>query len=133
MDLRKIGITLIFVGIVFSVIFIDNRQIFVPALTVTLVGFFAVILGYVSAIKRRKEINDRLDRDIGTILQPLITKYSNLNKEYRSTYSEEGYAKKRIQLNRSLEQELTEKLPYLESREIKKIVIDFSKEQDKML
>ncbi len=133
MDLRKIGITLIFVGIVFSVIFIDNRQIFVPALTVTLVGFFAVILGYVSAVKRRKEINDRLDRDIGTILQPLITKYSNLNKEYRSTYSEEEYAKKRIQLNRSLEQELTEKLPYLESREIKKIVIDFSKEQDKML
>lgn len=133
MDLRKIGITLIFVGIVFSVIFLDNRQIFVPALTVTLVGFFAVILGYVSAIKRRKEINDRLDRDIGTILQPLITKYSNLNKEYRSTYSEEEYAKKRIQLNRSLEQELTEKLPYLESREIKKIVIDFSKEQDKML
>ena len=108
MDLRKIGITLIFVGIVFSVIFIDNRQIFVPALTVTLVGFFAVILGYVSAVKRRKEINDRLDRDIGTILQPLITKYSNLNKEYRSTYSEEEYAKKRIQLNRSLEQELTE-------------------------
>ena len=99
----------------------------------TLVGFFAVILGYVSAVKRRKEINDRLDRDIGTILQPLITKYSNLNKEYRSTYSEEEYAKKRIQLNRSLEQELTEKLPYLESREIKKIVIDFSKEQDKML
>ena len=133
MDLRKIGITLIFVGIVFSVIFIDNRQIFVPALTVTLVGFFAVILGYVSAVKRRKEINDRLDRDIGTILQPLITKYSNLNKEYRSTYSEEEYAKKRIQLNRSLEHELTEKLPYLESREIKKIVIDFSKEQDKML
>ena len=133
MDLRKIGITLIFVGIVFSVIFIDNRQIFVPALTVTLVGFFAVILGYVSAVKRRKEINDRLDRDIGTILQPLITKYSNLNKEYRSTYSEEEYAKNRIQLNRSLEQELTEKLPYLESREIKKIVIDFSKEQDKML
>ena len=133
MDLRKIGITLIFVGIVFSVIFIDNRQIFVPALTVTLVGFFAVILGYVSAVNRRKEINDRLDRDIGTILQPLITKYSNLNKEYRSTYSEEEYAKKRIQLNRSLEQELTEKLPYLESREIKKIVIDFSKEQDKML
>lgn len=133
MDLRKIGITLIFVGIVFSVIFTDNRQIFVPALTVTLVGFFAVILGYVSAVKRRKEINDRLDRDIDTILQPLITKYSNLNKEYRSTYSEEEYAKKRIQLNRSLEQELTEKLPYLESREIKKIVIDFSKEQDKML
>jgi hypothetical protein len=31
-----------------------------------------------------------------------------------------------------LEREITEKLPYLESREIKKIVISFSKEQDKM-
>ena len=30
------------------------------------------------------------------------------------------------------EKELAENLPYLESRQIKKIVIDFSKEQDKL-
>ena len=35
-------------------------------------------------------------------------------------------------INRNLEKELTENLPYLESRQIKKIVIDFNKEQDKL-
>ena len=73
-----------------------------------------------------------LDEDIGKILQPLITKYSNLNKQYRSEFSGEEYTQKRLQLNKDLEREITEQIPYLESREIKKIVIQFSKEQDKM-
>lgn len=132
MDLRKIGIVIIFVGIVLTIVFIDNEQIFVPALTVTLLGFFMTIVGYVSEIKKRKIVNDQLDKDIGTILQPLITKYSNLNKQYRAEFEGEEYAQKRLQLNRDLEREITEKLPYLESREIKKIVIQFSQEQDKM-
>ena len=132
MDIRKIGIILILVGIVFTVVFIDNQQIFVPALTVTMLGFFITIIGFISEIRKRKIINDRLDEDIGTILQPLITKYSNLNKQYREEFEGEEYAEKRLQLNRDLEREITEKLPYLESREIKKIVIAFSKEQDKM-
>ena len=132
MDLRKIGIILILVGIVLTVVFINNPQIFVPALTVTMLGFFITIIGFISEIRKRKIINDRLDEDIGTILQPLITKYSNLNKQYREEFEGEEYAEKRLQLNRDLEREITEKLPYLESREIKKIVIAFSKEQDKM-
>ncbi len=132
MDLKKIGIVLIFIGIVLTVVFIDNQQIFVPALTVTVLGFFCTVVGYVVDIRNRKIINDKLDEDIGTVLQPLITKYSNLNKQYRQQYSGEEYTEKRLQLNRDLEKEITEKLPYLESREIKKIVIQFSKEQDKM-
>ena len=132
MDIRKIGIILILIGIVFTVVFIDNQQIFVPALTVTMLGFFITIIGFISEIRKRKIINDRLDEDIGTVLQPLITKYSNLNKQYREEFEGEEYAEKRLQLNRDLEREITEKLPYLESREIKKIVIAFSKEQDKM-
>ena len=125
MDLRKIGIVVILVGIVVTIVFIDNQQIFVPALTVTMVGFFITIVGFVSEISKRKIINDRLDEDIGTILQPLITKYSNLNKQYRKEFEGEEYAQKRLELNRDLEREITEKLPYLESREIKKIVIAF--------
>ena len=132
MDLRKIGIVLIFIGIVLTVVFIDNQQIFVPALTITVLGFFCTVVGYIIEIRKRKIINDRLDEDIGTVLQPLITKYSELNKQYRQQYSGDEYAEKRLQLNRDLEREITEKLPYLESREIKKIVIQFSKEQDKM-
>ena len=132
MDLRKIGIAIIFIGIVVTVVFIDNEKIFVPALTVTILGFFITIVGFISEIRKRKIINDQLDEDIGTVLQPLITKYSNLNKQYKSEFEGEEYAQKRLKLNRSLESELTEKLPYLESREIKKIVIQFSREQDKM-
>ena len=132
MDLRKIGILLIFVGIVLTVVFINNQQIFVPALTVTVLGFFITVVGFVTEVSKRKTINDRLDEDIGRVLQPLITKYSNLNKQYRAEFEGEEYVKKRMQLNADLEREMTEKLPYLESREIKKIVIEFSREQDKL-
>lgn len=132
MDLRKIGILLIFVGIFVTIMFIGNEKIFVPALTVTVLGFFITVVGFVTQIRKQKIINDQLDKDIGSILQPLITKYSNLNKRYRSEFEGEEYAQKRLQLNKDLEMEIAEKLPYLESREIKKIVIQFSKEQDKL-
>nr|WP_295160941.1 hypothetical protein [uncultured Methanobrevibacter sp.] len=132
MDLRKIGIALIFIGIVLTVVFLDNEKIFVPALTVTVLGFFVTVVGFVSEIRKQKIKNDKLDVDIGKVLQPLITKYSNLNKQYRSEFTGDEYVQKRLQLNKDLENEITEKLPYLESREIKKIVIQFSKEQDKM-
>ena len=132
MDLRKIGILLIIVGIVLTIVFIDNQKIFVPALTITVLGFFATVVGFISEIRKRKIINDQLDKDIVTIIQPMITKYSNLNKQYRTEFEGEEYVQKRLQLNSDLERELTEKLPYLERREIKKIVIEFSREQEKM-
>ena len=132
MDLKKIGILLILVGIVVSVVFIDNHTYLVPALTITMLGFFITIVGFLDEVRKRKIINDRLDDDIENILQPLITKYSNLNKEYKSQYSGEEYVEKRLQLNSDLEKEITENIPYLESREIKKIVIEFSREQDTM-
>ena len=132
MDLRKIGILLIIIGIVLTIVFIDNQQVFVPALTVTVLGFFMTVVGFVTEIRKRKIINDQLDKDIVTILQPMITRYSNLNKQYKAEFEGEEYVQKRLQLNNDLEREITEKLPYLESREIKKIVIEFSREQDKM-
>lgn len=132
MDLKKIGILLIFLGIIVSVAFIDNSTFFVPALTVTVLGFFITVVGFVDDVRKRKDINDQLDKDIGKIIQPLITKYSDLNKQYRSEFEGEEYVQKRLELNKSLEKELADSLPYLESREIKKIVIEFSKEQDKL-
>lgn len=133
MDLRKIGVVLIFIGILVTIAFIGNDKVFVPALTVTVLGFFITVVGYVDEIRKRKVINDRLEEDIGTVLQPLITKYSNLNKEYRSHYSGEEYVKKRLEMNKDLEREIRENLPYLERREIKKIVIEFNTEQDKLV
>ena len=132
MDLRKIGILLIFVGIFVTIMFIGNDKIFVPALTVTVLGFFITVVGFVTEIRKQKIVNDKLDKDIGSILQPLITKYSNLNQQYRKEFEGEEYVQKRLQLNKDLEMEIAEKLPYLSSREIKKIVIQFSKEQDKL-
>ena len=132
MDLRKIGILLIFVGIFVTVMFVNNERFFVPALTITFLGFFVAVVGFVIEIRKQKIKNDQLDKDIGSILQPLITKYSNLNKQYRRDFEGEEYAQKRLQLNSDLEKEIAEKLPYLESREIKKIVIQFSQQQDKM-
>lgn len=132
MDLRKIGILLIIIGIVLTIVFIDNQQVFVPALTVTVLGFFMTVVGFVTEIRKRKIINDQLDKDIVTILQPMITRYSNLNKQYKAEFEGEEYVQKRLQLNKDLEREIAEKLPYLESREIKKIVIEFSREQDKL-
>lgn len=132
MNLKRIGILLIFVGIFLSVFFIGDKTYFVPALTITVLGFFITLVGFIEDVKRRKDINDQLDKDIVTIIQPLITKYSNLNRKYKSSLSEEDYAQKRLEMNKSLESELKENLPYLESREIKKIVIDFNREQDKI-
>ncbi|MBE6502925.1 MAG: hypothetical protein E7Z76_01340 [Methanobrevibacter sp.] len=132
MDLKKIGILLIFVGVVISIVFVNTREILIPGLTITVIGFFITLLGFIGAIKRRKIVSDRLNDDVVTILQPLITKYSNLNKQYKQEYSDEEYSKKRLELNKSLEKEISQSLPYLESREIKNIVIQFSKEQDKM-
>ncbi|MCR5027474.1 MAG: SUR7/PalI family protein [Methanobrevibacter sp.] len=132
MDLKKIGIFLIFVGIVVSVMFVGNHTYLVPALTITVLGFFITVVGFVVDVKKRKIINDQLDEDVSTKLQPLITKYSNLNKEYKNQLSDDEYAKKRLEMNKDLEAELVENLPYLESREIKKIIITFNREQDKM-
>ena len=132
MDIRKIGLVLIFVSIALSVIFIDNHDYLVVALTITVLGLFLVVVGYIEEIKKAKIVNDKLNEDIPRIIQPLITKYSNLNKDYKIQFEDDEYKVKRIQLNQDLEKELTHNLPYLESRDIKKIVIDFNKEQDKM-
>lgn len=132
MNIKRIGFILIFVGIFASIFFMGNKSYIVPALTVTILGFFIALVGFLEDVKKRKEINDRLDKDIVTIIQPLITKYSNLNREYKSSLDEKDYAQKRLEMNKALESELKENLPYLESREIKKIVIDFNREQDKM-
>ena len=132
MDIRKIGIVLIIIGVGISLYFFDNKTYLVPALTVTVLGFFMVLVGFLEQVIKMRKINEKLNTDINTIIQPLISKYSNLNKQYIKDLDGDEYVKKRIQLNKDLEKELTDNLPYLESREIKKIVIEFNREQDKM-
>lgn len=132
MNIKMVGLAVVIVGVSLCVMFFDSYKYMVAALTVVVFGFLIALIGYLSDVKKQKIINDRLDDDIERVIQPLITKYSNLNKQYSSQYDGEEYVQKRMELNRSLEKELTENLPYLESRQIKKIVINFSREQNKL-
>ena len=127
-----VGLAVVIAGVSLCVMFFDSYKYMVAALTVVVFGFLIALIGYLSDVKKQKIINDRLDDDIERVIQPVITKYSNLNKQYSSQYDGEEYVQKRMELNRSLEKELTKNLPYLESRQIKKIVINFSREQNKL-
>lgn len=53
MDLRKIGVFLIFIGILITIAFLDNEKIFVPALTITVLGF--LLQSLVMYLKLEKE------------------------------------------------------------------------------
>ena len=139
MNIKMVGLAVVIAGVSLCVMFFDSYKYLLEvslyiqnALTVVVFGFLIALIGYLSDVKKQKIINDRLDDDIERVIQPLITKYSNLNKQYSSQYDGEEYVQKRMELNRSLEKELTENLPYLESRQIKKIVINFSREQNKL-
>lgn len=132
MNIKMVGLAVVIAGVSLCVMFFDSYKYMVAALTVVVFGFLIALIGYLSDVKKQKIINDRLDDDIERVIQPLITKYSNLNKQYSSQYDGEEYVQKRMELNRSLEKKLTKNLPYLESRQIKKIVINFSREQNKL-
>ena len=132
MNIKMVGLAVVIAGVSLCVMFFDSYKYMVAALIVVVFGFLIALIGYLSDVKKQKIINDRLDDDIERVIQPLITKYSNLNKQYSSQYDGEEYVQKRMELNRSLEKELTKNLPYLESRQIKKIVINFSREQNKL-
>ena len=54
MNIKKIGIALIFIGIVLSVLFMDNRDYLIPGLTITVLGFFVTLVGFLEEVKKRK-------------------------------------------------------------------------------
>lgn len=132
MDLKKIGIIVAILGLIFTVYFMDNWDYMIFGVTIVMFGFLIALFGLLDSVKKQKIINDNLDKDIENFIQPLVTRYSNLNKEYMKTCSKEEYVQKRLQMNRDLEKELSEGLPYLSKNDIKKIVIDFSRNQDSL-
>lgn len=132
MDLKRIGFILILAGLVCCLYFSNNFNYMISALTIVVFGFLITLFGYLDEVKINKAKNDRLDEDIPKIIQPLVTKYSELNKELLKTCDEEEYIQKRIQMNKALEKELGEKLPYLDKNEIRNIVIEVSHNQESM-
>lgn len=131
MDLKKIGLLIAIAAIVFTVYFRGNWDYLVLGLTFAMFGFLIALIGFLEDVKKQKTVNDKLDVDIPTIIQPLITKYSKLNKEYKETYNEEEYVEKRLEMNENLEKELADNLPYLSKSDIKKMVIEFNHDQDR--
>lgn len=132
MDLKKIGLIVAILGLIFTVYFMNNWDYMIFGVTFVMFGFLLALFGLLDSVKKQKIINDNLDRDIENFIQPVITKYSNLNKEYMKTCSKDEYVQKRLQMNRDLEKELSEGLPYLSKNDVKKIVIDFSRNQDSL-
>ena len=55
MNIKKIGIALIFIGIVLSVLFMDNRDYLIPGLTITVLGFFVTLVGFLEEVKKKKK------------------------------------------------------------------------------
>lgn len=129
MNLKRLGILIIIASVVFTVYFIDNRDFIVLGLTLIIFGFLISLIGFLADVRKQKEINDRLEKDIPKIIQPLVTKYSKLNKEFIESLDEEDYLKKRFEMNKDLEKEFTENLPYLSKSDIKKMVIEFNRDQ----
>ena len=82
MNIKMVGLAVVIAGVSLCVMFFDSYKYMVAALTVVVFGFLIALIGYLSDVKKQKIINDRLDDDIERVIQPLITKYSNLNKQY---------------------------------------------------
>ena len=93
MNIKMVGLAVVIAGVSLCVMFFDSYKYMVAALTVVVFGFLIALIGYLSDVKKQKIINDRLDDDIERVIQPLITKYSNLNKQYSSQYDGEEYWK----------------------------------------
>ena len=85
MDLKKIGIIVAILGLIFTVYFMDNWDYMIFGVTIVMFGFLIALFGLLDSVKKQKIINDNLDKDIENFIQPLITRYSNLNKEYMKT------------------------------------------------
>ena len=56
MNLKRIGILLIFVGIFLSVFFINDKTYLVPALTITVLWFFITLVGFIEDVKKRPSL-----------------------------------------------------------------------------
>ena len=101
-----------------------------------MLGLVLCIVGIVETMIKSKKENELLEKDIDRVIQPLVTKYSNYNKELIKNLTEENYpeyVEERKKINKEMEKELTEQIPYLTSKEIKLIVIEFNRNQDELL
>lgn len=135
LDFRIIGMIFLLIGFCIFIAGDKNNLLISICMIIVMIGIFISILGILRMMRIQRMKNQRLEKDIETIIQPLITKYSKINKELIRTSTKEDmptYIAQRKAMNEEIEEELSKKIPYLTRRDIKKIIIEFNKEQDSL-
>ena len=135
LDFRIIGIIFLIVGICIFIAGDRNSIIMGICMAIVMIGMVISIIGIIIMLQNQRIKDRRLEKDVETIIQPLITKYSKINKELIRTQTKEDmdtYIAQRHKMNKEIEEELTKRIPYLSKREIKNIVIAFNRDQDSL-
>lgn len=135
LDFRIIGIIFLIVGICIFIAGDCNSIIMGICMAIVMIGMVISIIGIIIMLQNQRIKDRRLEKDVETIIQPLITKYSKINKELIRTQTKENmdtYIAQRHKMNKEIEEELTKRIPYLSKREIKNIVIAFNRDQDSL-
>lgn len=131
-DFKLVGGILLMIAIITYVVAGDNETLTFIVSIIVMLGLVLCIVGIVETMIKAKKQNEQLEKDIDKYIQPLVTKYSNQNKELIKNLTEEDYPKyvaERNRINREMEEELKEKVPYLTKKEIKYMIIDFNRNQ----
>lgn len=135
LDFRIIGIIFLIVGICIFIAGDRNSIIMGICMAIVMIGMVISMIGIIIMLQNQRIKDRRLEKDVETIIQPLITKYSKINKELIRTQTKENmdtYIAQRHKMNKEIEEELTKRIPYLSKREIKNIVIAFNRDQDSL-
>lgn len=131
-DFKLVGGILLMIAIITYVVAGDNETLTFIVSIIVMLGLVLCIVGIVETMIKAKKQNEQLEKDIDKYIQPLVTKYSNQNKELIKNLTEEDYPQyvaERNRINREMEEELKEKVPYLTKKEIKYMIIDFNRNQ----
>ena len=135
LDFRIIGIIFLALGVCIFIYGDRENTVMMVCMAVVMIGLIISILGVVKMMLDDRQKAKLLERDIEHVIQPLVSKYSKINKELIRTQTKEDmetYIAQRKRMNLEMEEVLTRELPYLTSREIKKIIIEFNKNQDSL-
>ena len=135
LDFRIIGIIFLAIGVCIFIYGDRENTVMMVCMAVVMIGLIISILGVVKMMLDDRQKAKLLERDIEVVIQPLVTKYSKINKELIRTQSKDDmeiYIAQRKRMNQEMEEVLTRELPYLTNRDIKKIIIEFNKNQDSL-
>ena len=131
-DFKLVGGILLMIAIITYVVAGDNETLTFIVSIVVMLGLVLCIVGIIETMIKAKKQNEQLETDIERYIQPLVTKYSNQNKELIKNLTEDDYPQyvaERNRINKEMEKELKEKVPYLTKKEIKYMIIDFNRNQ----